>query len=133
MVSPADHARWLAAAERIAAGIAELAHLDAFVDAAAYRVGFSCDGDVALAAAYVTSIARENVEARRIAPVVGPGRSDRPADEVVLPCRPDTPDEEIRHAVLAALKASHALEFDLEVDDRDSAVLPLHPDRPASA
>lgn len=126
-MAPADRARWLVAAERIATGIAELAHLDAFVDEAHLRVGFSCDGDTVLAAAYVASIGRENVEARRVAPAVAaqPGRA-LPADEVLLPCRPDAPDEEIRHAVLATLKASHALAFDLAVDAAD------HPDPTAA-
>ncbi len=109
-LGPEERRCWTVAAERIAAGIAELAHLDAFVDALHLRVGFSCDGDTELAAAYVRAIRGENVEARQVAPVVA-GRSDLPADEVVLPCRPGASDEEITHAVLAALKASHALEF----------------------
>ena len=108
-----ERRRWLVAAERIATGIVELAHLDVFVDAAALRVGFSCDGDTALAAAYEAAIRRENIEARRVAAAVA-GRGDdagRPLDEVTLPCSPAAGDEEITHAVLATMKASHALEF----------------------
>ena len=109
-LGPEERRRWTIAAERIAAGIAELAHLDAFVDVLNLRVGFSCDGDTDLAAAYERAIREENVAARQVAPAVA-GRDDRPADEVVLPCRPDASDEEITHVVLATLKASHALEF----------------------
>lgn len=109
-VGAAERGHWLAAAERIAGGIAELAHLEAFVDAAHYRVGFSCDGDTELAADYARAIRDENVEARQVAPAGTPD-GDAPADEIVLPCRPGASDEEITHAVLAALKASHALEF----------------------
>ena len=117
-LSDEEQGRWLAAAERIATGIVELAHLDAFVDAAHYRVGFSCAGDVALAAAYEAAIRRERIEARQVAPVVT-GRhasAERPRDEVVLPCRPGASDEEITHAVLATMKASHALEFGIVLD-----------------
>lgn len=98
--------RWFAAADRIATGITELAHLDAFVDPARYRVGFSCGGDADLAFAYALAIQSENVDARAVSPHPG-----RPADEVLLPCRPDATDEEVTHAVLATMKASHALEF----------------------
>src|SRR5690606_2101716 len=110
---PSDDERrsWLLAAERIALGVVPLAHVDAFVDVARYRVGFSCESDVDLAKAYVRAIRRENVEARQVAAVSG-----RPADEIILPCRPDASDAEITHVVLAALKASHALEFDVIVD-----------------
>lgn len=96
-----------------------LAHLDAFVDAVSYRVGFSCNGDEELAQAYLAAILRENIEARRVAPVV-PGRT-LPADELVLPCAPYASDELIRQSVLAALKASHAIEFEVLVDVNDVA------------
>lgn len=110
---------WLASAERIATGITVLAHLDAFVDAVSYRVGFSCDGDEELAQAYLAAILRENIEARRVAPIV-PGRA-LPADEIVLPCAPYASDELIRQSVLAAMKAAHAIEFEAIVDIDDVA------------
>lgn len=119
-----ERRRWLIAAERIATGIVELAHLDVFVDADAQRVGFSCDGDTALAAAYEEAIRRENIEARRVAAAVA-GRDDdlgRPLDEVTLPCSPFASDEEITHAVLATMKASHALEFGLVLEEGEAAV-----------
>ena len=119
LLSDTELRSWLAAAERIATGITVLAHLDAFVDAVSYRVGFSCDGDEELARAYLEAILRENIEARRVAPDV-PGRA-LPADEIVLPCAPFASDEMIRQSVLAAMKASHALEFEVSVDIDDVA------------
>lgn len=116
----------------------ELAHLSAFVDPRHFRVGFFCEGDVKLAIEYERQIGVENVEARRVSPPV-PGdlrqdgapslarkatrlllrmrENELPADEIVLPCRPDAPNEEIIHAVLATMKASHALEFELLLDE----------------
>ena len=107
-----ERRRWAVAARRIATGVAELAHLDPFVDATHFGVGFVCDGDAALAAAYEDAIRRENVDARRVARTGPPGGDVRlPADAIALPCRPDATDDEIRHAVLATMKASHALQF----------------------
>lgn len=118
-----EFASWLQNAERIATGITVLAHLDAFIDAENLRVGFSCEGNEELAAAYLTSILNENIEARRVAPVTS-GRN-LPADEIVLPCKPFADDEYVQQSVLAAMKASHALEFEtiLEQDLDPSQVL----------
>lgn len=99
-----DRARWLAAANRIAAGLATLAHLTTTVDPDLCVVGFSCGKDTKLAAQYVTAILRENLEARLLAGAEG-------TVGVALPCRPDATDEEIKHAVLAGIKAAHAVEF----------------------
>jgi hypothetical protein len=140
-VSDADRRQWIHNAERIATGLLELAHLPAFVDPRSFRVGFFCEGDIELAKAYEEAIASENVEARRVSPPL-PGQStgpdgpslarkaakfvmrltedELPADEVVLPCRPHAEDEEIVHAVLATMKASHALEFEVVIDDEQS-------------
>ncbi len=68
---------------------------------------------MALANAYVQSILDENVEARAVASPEYHGSAAALADEVILPCRPDALDEEIVHAVLATMKASHALEFQI--------------------
>lgn len=38
---------------------------------------------------------------------------DLPADEIVLPCKPYAADELVTQSVLAAMKASHALEFEV--------------------
>lgn len=110
-----ERQRWFAAAERIATGISILAHRDAYVDVVRAHVGFRCDHDVALASAYERAIRGERIDARRIAPIPG-----READEIVLPCRPDATDEEIHHVVLAVMKASHALEFDIAWDAETS-------------
>lgn len=137
-VSESARRQWVLNAERIATGLMELAHLPAFVDPRSFRVGFFCDGDIKLAIAYERAITSENVEARRVSPPLpgtaggpnGPSlarkatklvlrleEDELPADEIVLPCRPDAEDEEIVHAVLATMKASHALEFEVVVDD----------------
>ena len=137
-VSDAGRKQWLRNAERIATGLLELAHLPAFVDPRSFRVGFFCEGDLELAGAYVEHIKAERVEARQVSPplpgqsngVDGPSLAQKaagllarmsddelPADEVVLPCRPDANDEEIVHAVLATMKASHALEFQVVIDE----------------
>lgn len=120
-VSETARKQWIQNAERIATGLLELAHLPAFIDPRSYRVGFFCEGDVDLANAYVEHITAEQVEARQVSPPV-PARltgncDDLPTDEVVLPCRPNAEDEEIVHAVLATMKASHALEFQVVIDE----------------
>lgn len=141
-VSAEERRQWIANAERIATGLMELAHLPAFVDPRHFRVGFFCEGDVDLAIAYERQIGAENVEARRVSPplpgqVHGAGapslarkaaklvlrmqENELPADEIVLPCRPDATDEEITHAVLATMKTSHALEFDIELETNPQA------------
>lgn len=136
-LSDSERRQWLASAERIAHGLRLLAHLDVFTDARTLRVGFSLGGDEHLAERYVAAIALENVEARRtsaapsqsdIEPagrtrrvlrrIVGRVTAPLPVDEVLLPCAPNATSEEIRHVVLAALKASHGLEFDIEIDER---------------
>lgn len=112
----AERARWLAAAERIATGIVDLAHVEAFVDPARLRVGFFCYGDATLPTAYERAILDENVDGRCIdviaQPRLGPGCH---RGEIILPCRPDAPNEEVTHVVLAVMKASHALEFETVV------------------
>ncbi len=110
-------ASWLRSAERIATGLTILAHLDAFIDAGNFRVGFSCDGDLELAGAYEAAILRENIEGRRVSPATRD--RDLPADEIVLPCKPFASDEYITQSVLAAMKASHAIEFETIVDPND--------------
>ena len=109
-LSAAEIESWRHNATRIATGIAVVAHLEAFVDPTNYRVGFSCGDDVEMAQAYEIEIMRENIECRRVAPDV-PGRA-LPATEVVLPCKPFASDELVTQSVLAAMKASHAIEFE---------------------
>jgi hypothetical protein len=136
-LDPTGRRQWLQAAERIARGVQLLAHLDAFTDARTLRVGFALNGNTALAERYVEAIGRENVEARRSSPAPQPDSSSGglglrvmrrvlsrvagslPADEVLLPCGPEATSEEIKHVVLAALKASHALEFGIDLDQSD--------------
>lgn len=67
-------------------------------------MAFSCAKDLRLAHQYVEAIRRENLEARVVEDGAG-------TVGVALPCRPDTTDEEIKHAVLSGVKAAHAVEF----------------------
>ena len=114
-MTEAEIASWRHNATRIATGIAIVAHLEAFVDPTSYRVGFSCDDDVELAQAYETEILRENIECRRVPPAVK-GRA-LPATEILLPCKPFASDEFVTQSVLAAMKASHAIEFEVVWDE----------------
>lgn len=119
-------ASWRHNATRIATGVAIVAHLEAFVDPAGFRVGFSCGDDIELAEAYEVEIRRENIECRRVAPVV-PGRS-LPATEIILPCKPFASDEMVTQSVLAAMKASHAIEFETIWDDDEAPAEPAADD-----
>ena len=119
LLSDEEIASWRHNATRIATGIAIIAHLEAFVDPTKFRVGFSCDDDVDLAKAYVVEILRENIDCRRVAPDID-GR-DLPATEIVLPCKPFASDEYVSQSVLAAMKASHAIEFEVIWDDEMAA------------
>lgn len=40
-----------------------------------------------------------------------------PATEIVLPCKPFASDEYVTQSVLAAMKASHAIEFEVVWDE----------------
>ena len=120
-LSEEEIASWRHNATRIATGIAVVAHLEAFVDPTNFRVGFSCDDDVDLAKAYVVEILRENIDCRRVAPTAD-GR-DLPATEIVLPCKPFASDEYVSQSVLAAMKASHAIEFDVIWNDEQGTSL----------
>ena len=91
---------WHTAARRITAGIGYLAHLDVTADPELGILAFQPGDDLSLATRWAQAIASENVEARVIVDGAGlPG--------VQLPCRPDFSDEEIRHVVLACVKAAH--------------------------
>ena len=130
-IDDATRQRWLRAGERVATGLRVLAHLDAFTDVRRLTVGFSLAGDENLAERYVKAIRDEHIDARLSSPIddrthdADAGRrgllsaarrllaGNLARDEVLLPCRPDATDEEIKHVVLAALKASHALQYGL--------------------
>lgn len=91
---------WGLAAQRIATGLRELAHLPVTADDEQIILAFPEPEGVAAAADWVRSIRSENVEARLL--LDGAGSAG-----VQLPCRPDFSDEEIRHVVLACVKAAH--------------------------
>ena len=91
---------WGRAAQRIAAGLRALAHLPVTADDEQGIIAFREPEGVAAAADWVQAIRGENVEARLL--LDGAGNAG-----VQLPCPPDFSDEEIRHVVLACVKAAH--------------------------
>jgi len=97
--APTRHA-WGLVAQRIATGLRELAHLPVTADDSQAIIAFPEPEGVAAAAEWVQAICSENVEARLL--LDGAGNAG-----VQLPCRPDFSDEEIRHVVLACVKAAH--------------------------
>lgn len=99
-LSATEQAAWETAARRIASGLGVLAHLQVTHDPQQVLLAFACGDDPGLAANWVQAIHSENVAARMI--VDGGGQVG-----VALPCRPDFSDEEIRHVVLACVKAAH--------------------------
>jgi hypothetical protein len=110
-LSDEERANWSAAANRIASGLATLAHLSVTVDATLSVVAFSCGRDLKLASDYEGAIRAENLEARIVEAADG-------ELGVALPCRPDATDEEIKHAVLAGVKAAHTVEF-IPIEDQE--------------
>lgn len=106
---PTDEQRraWLEAGRRIATGVELVAHLEPILAVDELRVGFCCDSEE-LAAMIAERILTENVGAETCRAHPG-GVNQNEACDVVLPCRPGASSEEIDHAVLAAVKASHGL------------------------
>lgn len=99
----ATHAAWETAAYRVALGVEVVAHMEPVLDTDRLAVGL-CAASSNLAAALCAAVIREGVAAE-----VGEAHRGADACDVLLPCRPGAPDEEIDHAVLAAVKSSHAL------------------------
>jgi hypothetical protein len=95
----ARHA-WGLVAQRIATGLRELAHLPVTADDEQAILAFPEPEGVAAAAEWVRAIRSEHVDARLLLDGAG-------CAGVQLPCRPDFSDEEIRHVVLACVKAAH--------------------------
>jgi hypothetical protein len=95
----ADREAWRNAARRISIGLRELAHVRAEYDDEQCILAFSC-ANAGAAARWSQAIGSENVESRVIVAANG-------VAGVQLPCRPAATDEEIRHVVLACVKAAH--------------------------
>lgn len=91
---------WGLVAQRIATGLRELAHLPVTADDEQAIIAFPAPEGVSAAAEWVQAIHSENIEARLL--LDGAGNAG-----VQLPCAPDFGDEEIRHVVLACVKAAH--------------------------
>jgi hypothetical protein len=81
-----------------------VAHLEPIVDEERLYVGF-CVRSQELAALLAEAVRKENVDAAVCR--AHPGMAQPDACDVILPCRPDAPEEEINHGVLAATKAAH--------------------------
>jgi hypothetical protein len=95
---------WCTRAYRVALGVELVAHLEPIVDEDRLLVGF-CVRSSELAGMLVEAILRENVGARVAR--AHPGMEQEDACDVVLTCRPDAPEEEVKHAVVASTKAAH--------------------------
>ena len=102
-VDAPTRAAWETIAYRVALGVEVVAHMEPVLDADRLAVGL-CAASSNLAAVLCAAIIREGVVAE-----VGEAHPDADTCDVLLPCRPDAPDEEVDHAVLAAVKSSHAL------------------------
>jgi len=91
----------------VALGVELVAHLEPVLDIDRCRVGFCAESEE-LAAEFVKLIDVENLEARqrRAHPS---GVAQRLACDVLLPLRPDAPDDEVDNAIVAAVKASHTI------------------------
>lgn len=112
---------WCHAAQRVSAGLRELAHLPVTVADGPLILAFPEPEGVAVAADWVRAIRAERVEARLL--VDGAGNAG-----VQLPCRPDFSDEEIRHVVLACVKAAHVgLEPTVPTEAASPSRLPSQP------
>lgn len=101
----AARAAWEAVAYRIALGVEIVGHLEPIVDPDRLQVGF-CMRSPELAHLLCDAVLKENVGAAVARS--HPGGTQEQACDVLLPCRPDSTDEEEKHAVLAAVKAAHA-------------------------
>ena len=97
-------ADWERAAYRIAFGIEFAGHLEPVLDTERLYTGF-CAHSAEMADLLAGAIRRENVEADVVR--AHPGASQESPCDVIVPCRPESTDEELDHAVLAAVKAAH--------------------------
>jgi len=91
----------------VALGVELVAHLEPVLDPDRCRVGFCAESEE-LAAEFVKLIAVENMQARqgRAHPAAA---AQRLACDVLLPLRPDAPEDEVDNAIVAAVKASHTI------------------------
>jgi hypothetical protein len=96
---------WRTLAYRIALGVELVGHLEPVVDDDRLYVGF-CAHSPELAELLRGAVLLENVGAT--VAKAHPGMEQDCACDVLLPCSPLATDEEVNHAVLAAVKAAHA-------------------------
>lgn len=103
-IDPDARARWRTHAYRIALGVELVAHLEPIVDEERLRVGF-CLRSEAMAGLLRDAILKENIGAEVFR--AHPGMAQEEACDIVLTCRPDGDEEEVKHAVVASTKAAH--------------------------
>jgi hypothetical protein len=107
---------WQLPGWRIALGVELVAHLEPVLSTERCQVGF-CRESEELAQEFVRLIGIENLEARTAK--AHPNASGQAAAcDVLLPCRPDAPENEVDNAIVAATKASHAILCPVELRDR---------------
>ncbi len=100
-------AAWLTPGWRVALGVELVAHLEPILSQERCLVGF-CAESAALAEEMVKLILAENLEARQAS--AHPDHAGQTeACDVLLPCRPNAPDDEVDNAIVAAVKASHTI------------------------
>ena len=92
-------------AYRIALGVELVGHLEPVVDDERLYVGF-CGHSPDLALLLKDAVLLENVAAD--VAKAHPGMEQDHACDVLLPCSPSATEDEVNHAVLAAVKAAHA-------------------------
>ena len=96
---------WRTLAYRIALGVELVGHLEPVVDDERLYVGF-CGHSPEVAALLKDAVLLENVDAALAK--AHPSMEQDDACDVILPCSPDATEDEINHAVLAAVKGAHA-------------------------
>lgn len=96
---------WRTLAYRIALGVELVGHLEPVVDDERLYVGF-CGHSPEVAELLRDAVLQENVAAELAK--AHPGMEQEHACDVLLPCSPAATEDEVNHAVLAAVKGAHA-------------------------
>jgi hypothetical protein len=98
---------WQTGCWRVALGVELVAHLEPVLAIERCRVGFCCES-AELAEEFVRLIAHENLQART-EKAHPDALNQREACDVLLPLRPNAPEDEVDNAIVAAVKASHTI------------------------
>ncbi len=104
---PETVSAWQTGGWRVALGVELVAHLEPVLAIDRCLVGFCAESDE-LADEFVRLIRIENLDARRGMAHPDGIDQDRECD-VLLPLRPDAPDDEVDNCIVASVKASHTI------------------------